>query len=68
MTDGDMRIMGLAEGVEVIQPQLTQMILYVLSGSQGGAFDQELVRSPWIKGLVVNPWGRRIGRYFGTWH
>ena len=46
MTDGDMRIMGFAEGVEVIQLQVTQMILYILSSSQGGAFVQELVRSP----------------------
>jgi len=68
MTDGDMRIMGFAEGVEVIQPQVTQMILYVLNSSQGGAFVQELVRSPWIKGLVMNPWGRRIGRCFCACH
>jgi len=53
VTDGDVRIMGFAEGVEVIQPQVTQVILHVLNSSQGGAFVQELVRSPWIKGLVM---------------
>ena len=53
MTDGDMRIMGFAEGVEVIQPQVTQVFLYVLNSGQGGAFVQELVR---------------IGCYFCTRH
>jgi len=33
MTDGDMRIMGFAEGVEVVQPQVTQMFLYVFNSS-----------------------------------
>jgi len=56
--------MGFAEGVEVIQPQVTKVILHVLNTSQGGAFVQELVRSPWIKGLVVNPWGGGLGVIF----
>jgi len=35
-----MRIMGFAEGVKVVQPQLTQVILYVFNGGQFGAFVQ----------------------------
>jgi len=33
MTDGDVRIVGSAEGVEVVQLQVTQMVLYVFNGS-----------------------------------
>ena len=40
MTNGDVGIMGFAEGVEVIQPQVTQMILYVFNSGQIGAFVQ----------------------------
>jgi len=31
MADGDVRIMGSAEGVEVVQSQVTQMFLYVFN-------------------------------------
>jgi len=33
MTDGDVRIVGSAEGVEVVHSQVTQMVLYVFNGS-----------------------------------
>jgi len=33
MTDGDMRIMGFVEGVEVVEPQVTQMLLHVFNSS-----------------------------------
>jgi len=40
MANRDMRIMGFAEGVKVVQPQVTQVILYVFNGGQFGAFVQ----------------------------
>ena len=40
MTNRDMRIVGFAEGVKVVQPQVTQVILYVFNGGQFGAFVQ----------------------------
>ena len=32
MVDGDVGIVGSAEGVEVVQSQITQMVLYVFNG------------------------------------
>jgi len=64
MTNEDMGIMGFAEGVEVIQAQVTQMILYIFNSSQIGAFVQELVGSPRIKGLVVDLGGGGLGVIF----
>jgi len=33
MTDGDVRIMGSAEGVEIVQSQVTQVFLYAFDSS-----------------------------------
>ena len=33
MTDGDVRIVGSAEGVKVVQSPVTQMVLYVFNSS-----------------------------------
>jgi len=40
MADRDMGIVGFVKGVKVVQPQVTQVILYVFNGGQFGAFVQ----------------------------
>ena len=40
MANRDMRIVFFVEGVKVVQPQVTQVILYVFNSGQFGAFVQ----------------------------
>jgi len=66
-TNGNVGIVGAAEGIEIVQMGVTTMVLQVLKGRQGGAFILKIVRGPCIEGLIVGL-GGRIGPWFQAHH
>jgi len=57
----DAGVMGLVEGVEVIESGVPPVGFNVFNGGQGGALRKKLIGGPAIFLLVVGPRGRRIG-------
>jgi len=43
------------------------MLPHVLAGGKRGGLGEEVNRSPWVEGFVVNV-GRRVGGGFGSGH
>jgi len=57
----DAGIMGLVEGVEVIESGVPPVGFDVFHGGQGGALREKLIGGPAVFLLVVGLGGRRIG-------
>jgi len=56
-TNKDARVMGLVEGVKVIESGVPPVGFHVFNGGQGGALRQKVIGGPSVFLLIVRPGG-----------